>query len=174
MDLKIIVLLAGMMLGGSYAISCYKCLNCDDNDKVRFDCSTLFDTDSCYLLYTESTDDVYMLCGYEDLDSANFTNGCTTQYGVVICRCGTSYCNTDDLIRSYRNQTTSNITTEQRITTTEHKSTRIEQKSTTAEQKSATIEQKITTTEQHNSTALPSTSSAIFCFFALALLKLFS
>ncbi|XP_067949084.1 uncharacterized protein [Watersipora subatra] len=112
MDLKNILMLVGMMLGGSYAISCYNCGNCDNDVNVRFDCSTLFDTDSCYITYVESTDTVSKSCGIEELDELNFIDGCIEAYGSVICRCRTNYCNTNDLIASYHNQTTL-TTTEQ-------------------------------------------------------------
>ncbi|XP_067948304.1 uncharacterized protein [Watersipora subatra] len=98
MDLKLTIVIIGMLAAGSWAISCYNCADCATQDAIKIDCSIVGNSDSCYATYLESTGLVSKSCGVAELDDYNLKTGCTKKNGAKLCRCKTNYCNTDALI----------------------------------------------------------------------------
>ncbi|XP_067949180.1 uncharacterized protein [Watersipora subatra] len=100
MDLKLTVVIIGMLAARSWAISCYNCGDCAKQQAVKAHCSIVGNSDSCYATYVESTGIVSKSCGTAELDQYNIKTGCIESGGVKACRCKTDYCNTDALISS--------------------------------------------------------------------------
>ncbi|XP_067942682.1 CD59 glycoprotein-like [Watersipora subatra] len=98
MDLRIILLVSVMLVGRSYAISCYSCSPCGTTSNEKVDCSSYFSSDSCYVAKQAGT--VSMSCGMDLLDSTRLSNGCHSANGITVCRCKTDYCNTQELLDS--------------------------------------------------------------------------